>query len=196
MAAKPTFFSTPSAWRAWLKANHAQVKELWVGFYKKDSGRPSITWPESVDGALCFGWIDGRRQGIDGISYKIRFTPRKPGSSWSAININRAQELVQLGLMQPAGSKAFQARTQEKSETYSYEQRNETKLSAAYQRQFRAQGKAWTFFREQAPWYQRTATWWVMSAKGEDTRLRRLATLIENSGSARLVPPLRRPGSK
>src|SRR5437588_10343064 len=120
----PNFFKTPSDFRKWLAANHAKSRELWVGFYKKNSGKPSITWPESVDEALCFGWIDGIRRNIDDISYSIRFTPRKPTSTWSVVNIKRAQELIEQGLMTPAGAKAFQARRENKSGIYAYDQRS------------------------------------------------------------------------
>jgi uncharacterized protein YdeI (YjbR/CyaY-like superfamily) len=191
---KPTFFSSPAAWRAWLQEHHAKSQELWVGFYKKSSGKPSITWPESVDGALCFGWIDGLRKSVDQISYTIRFTPRKPTSTWSAVNIKRVGELTKLGLMQPAGLKAFQKRKGARSEIYSYEQRKGVKLSEAYKKQFRANESAWKFFQAQPPWYRRTASWWVISAKKEETRRKRLSRLIEDSEHARSIPPLTRPG--
>lgn len=190
-AMKPRFFATPSAFRAWLEKHHDKTRELWVGFHRKSSGRPSITWPESVDAALCFGWIDGLRKGIDGISYAIRFTPRKPDSNWSAINVKRVGELTRLGLMHPAGLKAFQERT--KSATYSYEQRNAAKLDASDKRRFRANKRAWAFFQARAPWYRRTAVYWVISAKREETRHKRLATLIAYSARGQGIPPLARP---
>ncbi len=190
---KPHFFPSPAAWRAWLEENHAETQELWVGLYKRDSGRPSITWPETVDGALCFGWIDGVRKSVDDISYKIRFTPRKARSIWSAINVKRATELSSLGLMHPAGLAAFQKREGKRSEIYSYEQRKTARLPAAYEKEFRAHKTAWKFFQAQAPWYQRTSTWWVISAKKEETRLKRLASLIEHSEQQRTIPPLTRP---
>jgi uncharacterized protein YdeI (YjbR/CyaY-like superfamily) len=193
---KPTFFASLPAWRAWLEEHHAETSELWVGFYKKSSGKPSITWPESVDGALCFGWIDGVRKSLDEVSYVIRFTPRRPRSIWSAVNIKRVQTLKKMGLMQPAGLKAFQRRTGDRSEIYAYEQRKGAKLSAADAKQFRGHKKAWSFFQSQPPWYRRTASWWVISAKREDTRRRRLATLIEDSENGRGIPTLQRPGSK
>ena len=188
---KPTFFATPSELRTWLKEHHDTAQELWVGFYKKSSGKPSITWPEAVDEALCFGWIDGVRKGIDDVSYTIRFTPRKPRSIWSAVNVKRASELASLGLMRPAGLKAFEERAEEKSELYSYEQEN-AELNDAYEQQFRANKTAWEFFQAQAAWYRRAATWWVISAKKEETRLKRLATLIEDSEHGRTIPPLTR----
>ena len=193
---KPIFFPSPAAWRAWLEEHHAETEELWVGFYKKSSGKPSITWPESVDGALCFGWIDGVRKSVDEISYVIRFTPRRARSIWSAVNIKRLGELTKQELMHPAGLKAFERRTGNRSEIYSYEQRKGAKLSAAYEKQFRANKKAWDFFRAQPPSYQRTANWWVISAKKEETRSRRLARLIKDSEQQRSIRPLTRPGAK
>ncbi len=188
---KPTFFSSPSKFRRWLAANHDKDSELWVGYYKIDSGKPSLTWPESVDEALYFGWIDGIRKSVDEVSYTIRFTPRKPRSIWSAVNIKRATELIELGLMQPAGLKAFQNRQEARSAVYSYEQRGQ-KLDDAHEKKLRANKKAWAFFQTQPPWYQRAASWWVASAKKEETRLKRLATLIEDSTNGRTVAPLTR----
>lgn len=190
---KPTFFATPSRFRGWLVKHHDSAQELWVGFYKKSSGKASITWPEAVDAALCFGWVDGVRKGIDDLSYANRFTPRRPRSNWSTRNVKRVKELTKLGLMNPAGLKAFEARTEEKSGTYSYEQRHLARLEKADERRFRADKKAWDYFQKQAPSYRQAAIWWVMSAKKEETRRRRLATLIEDSGHGRTVPPLTRP---
>jgi uncharacterized protein YdeI (YjbR/CyaY-like superfamily) len=184
---KPVFFATPAAFRAWLKKNHARVNELLVGFYKKDSGRPSITWPESVDEALCFGWIDGIRRSRDDESYTIRFTPRTRTSTWSAVNIQRARELIRLGRMQPAGLKAFEARADERSATYSYEQRHSGTLAPADERRFRADKRAWEYFQSRPPGYRKAAIWWVLSAKREETRLKRLNTLIEDSHNERLI---------
>ncbi|HXH93214.1 MAG TPA: YdeI/OmpD-associated family protein [Thermoanaerobaculia bacterium] len=180
----PTFFATPTAFRKWLEKHHAEESELLVGFYKRDSGKPSITWPESVDQALCFGWIDGVRRRIDDVSYSIRFTPRKAISNWSAINIARVAELTTLGLMAPAGLRAFEKRREDKSAIYSYEDKVRT-LPPADEKQFRANRKAWAFFTGQAPSYQRVAIYWVTSAKREETRVRRMATLIEDSANAR-----------
>jgi len=194
ISTKPVFFSSPKAFRAWLQKRHAKERELWVGFQKKGSGRPSITLPEAVDAALCFGWIDGVRKSLNGHSYTIRFTPRKPSSTWSAVNIKRVAELTKLGLMQPAGLSAFEKRSDDKSVIYSYEQRKTAKLSSAYEKQFRARQKAWDFFHSQPPWYRRVAAFWVISAKREETRLKRLATLIEDSEHGQRVGPLRRPG--
>lgn len=188
---KITFFKSPSELHKWLGQHHDKTQELWLGFHKKSSGKPSITWPEAVDEALCFGWIDGVRKSIDALSYTIRFTPRKPRSIWSAINVKRARALTKMGLMQPSGLKAFQKRDQERSGVYAYEQRSH-KLNDIYEKKLRTNKKAWDFFQAQAPWYQRTASWWVMSAKKEETRLKRLATLIEDSAHGRTIAPLTR----
>ena len=190
---KPTFFATAGELRAWLEENHATATELFVGFYKRGSGKPSITWKELVDEELCFGWIDGVRQGIDDVRYSNRITPRKPRSTWSAINIARAKELIRLGRMHPAGLKAFERRTDERSAIYSYEQRKTARLDPEMERSLRGNKKAWTFFQAQAPSYRRTAIWWVISAKREETRKRRLATLIAASERGRTVGPLSRP---
>jgi uncharacterized protein YdeI (YjbR/CyaY-like superfamily) len=190
---KATFFASPSLFRAWLEQHHATTKEVWVGFYKRGSHRPSITWPESVDEALCFGWIDGRRESIDDLSYRIRFTPRQPRSTWSKVNLARATELMHLGLMRPTGLKAFEERAGERSGVYSFEQDQPVELDPAREEQFRRNKKAWDFFLTQPAWYRKAATWWVISAKKEETKARRLATLIENSAQGRTVPPLTRP---
>ena len=187
---KPTFFATPSELRNWLEKNHATASELLVGFYKRGSGKPSITWQELVDEELCFGWIDGVRKGIDDVSYANRITPRKARSTWSAINIARAKELIRLGRMHPAGLKAFERRTDDRSAIYSYEQSKTASLDPRAERSFRANKKAWEFFRAQAPSYQRAAIWWVISAKWEETRQKRLATLIGDSARGRTVGPL------
>jgi uncharacterized protein YdeI (YjbR/CyaY-like superfamily) len=181
---EPTFFASPAAFRKWLARNHDRATELLVGFYKKDSGTPSITWPESVDQALCFGWIDGVRRRIDDVRYSIRFTPRKRISNWSAINIARVAELTALGLMEPAGLRAFAQRREDKSAIYSYENAVRT-LSPADEKTFRARRKAWEFFNAQPPSYRRVAIYWISSAKKEETRARRLATLIEDSANER-----------
>jgi uncharacterized protein YdeI (YjbR/CyaY-like superfamily) len=165
MPPKPIFFPTPSDFRAWLEANHDKFQELFVGFHKKDSGKPSITWPESVEVALCFGWIDSVRKSLDETSYTNRFTPRKPTSTWSSININLLRKLTKQGLMHPAGLKAFAARSAKESGIYSYEQRKSARFTREQEKQFRSNKTAWEFFRSQAPWYQRATTWWVISAK-------------------------------
>jgi uncharacterized protein YdeI (YjbR/CyaY-like superfamily) len=189
---RPLFFPTPAEFRAWLEQNHTSAGELSVGFYKRDSGKPSMTWPESVDAALCYGWIDGVRHSIDAVSYRIRFTPRKPRSTWSAINVRRVEELTKLGLMRPAGVKAFEARKGDKTGIYSYEQRKQARLTPAYEKQFRANQKAWDFFQAQPPWYRRTAAYRVISAKQEATRQRRLAELIRDSAAGLSIKELRR----
>jgi uncharacterized protein YdeI (YjbR/CyaY-like superfamily) len=182
---KPVFFAEPSEFRAWLEKHHGREQELFVGFYKKGTGRPSITWPEAVDEALCFGWIDGVRKSLGEDSYRIRFTPRKPGSTWSAVNVGRVEELTRLGRMRPAGLAAFEKRTEAKTGTYAYEQKEDAALEKAEEKQFRANKPAWEFFQSQPPWYRRTAIWRVVSAKKEETRKSRLAKLIEESAQGR-----------
>ncbi|WP_155345790.1 YdeI/OmpD-associated family protein [Acrocarpospora pleiomorpha] len=193
---EPMFFSTPENWRDWLVANHEERSELWVGYYKVSTGKPSITWPESVDQALCFGWIDGVRKSVDDQSYKIRFTPRKARSSWSAVNISRFQELVELGLVHPNGQAAFDQRTVDKPAVYSYERGQASELPAEYEETFRAEAVAWEWFQGQAPYYRRSAAHWVISAKREETRLKRLAQLIADSAEGRRIAPLTPPGKK
>jgi uncharacterized protein YdeI (YjbR/CyaY-like superfamily) len=183
---KAKFFKTPADFRKWLETNHVTASELLVGFYKKDSGRPSITWPESVDQALCFGWIDGIRRNIDEVSYSIRFTPRRRGSVWSSINIKRVAELSKDGLMKPAGIKAFEARKENKSGIYSYEQRK-AELDEPYEKRLRQNEKAWKFFQAQSPAYRKMVYWWIVSAKKEETRLQRLAKLIELSAKSKKI---------
>jgi uncharacterized protein YdeI (YjbR/CyaY-like superfamily) len=190
---EPTFFATQADFGAWLEAHHADGRELLVGFYKTGSGRPSITWPESVDEALCFGWIDGVRRSIDEDSYSIRFTPRTARSIWSAVNIERAGELIALGRMRPAGLAAFAARRDDRSAIYSHEQRRSPELEADQEARFRADAAAWAWFEDQAPWYRRAAIHWVVSAKRPETRERRLAALIADSAAGRPVKPLTRP---
>jgi uncharacterized protein YdeI (YjbR/CyaY-like superfamily) len=192
VAPKPTFFPAPADLRRWLEKNHAKVAELWVGFHKKGSGRPSITWPEAVDEALCFGWIDGVRYRVDEFSYRIRFTPRKPKSVWSNINVKRVAALKKLGRMTAAGLAAFAKADPKRSGVYAYERSNAT-LGADYEKKLKANRKAWTFFKAQAPWYQRTLTYWVVSAKQEETRQRRLAMLIADSEAGRRMGLLARP---
>jgi uncharacterized protein YdeI (YjbR/CyaY-like superfamily) len=192
---EPLFFATASEFRKWLKTHHATARELWVGFHKKGSGRPSITWPESVDEALCVGWIDGLRRRIDDESYVIRFTPRKPTSTWSSVNTKRMAELLREGRVRPAGLKAFELRSDEKTALYSYEQRESARFDEASEQQFRSQEAAWKYFQAQAPWYRKTATYWVVSAKKEETRQRRLAQLIEHCSHGRPMPQLARPGA-
>jgi uncharacterized protein YdeI (YjbR/CyaY-like superfamily) len=184
---KPTFFATPADFRRWLKKHHDSATELWVGFHKKGSGKPSITWPESVDEALCFGWIDGVRKSIDERSYVIRFSPRRENSNWSLINIGRVKELVRQGRMEPAGQRAFDARKEEKSGVYAFEQRQQARLDAPSEKRFKARAKAWKFFQDQPPGYRRLMAFWVMSAKREETRARRLEMLIDASANGHRV---------
>src|SRR5437773_3162265 len=178
------YFKSATDFQRWLEKNHATATELWVGFYKKDSGKPSITWPESVDQALCFGWIDGIRKGVDQSSYQIRFTPRRRGSIWSAINIKRAKELVRQKQMRPTGLKAFAARIENKSGIYSYEQRN-TELKQPYANRLKKNKAAWNFFKKQPPSYRKMIGWWIISAKKEETRMARLAKLISESAKGK-----------
>ncbi len=193
---EPTFFATPADFRAWLEAHHDTEIELLVGFHKKGSGRASITWPESVDQALCFGWIDGVRRRIDDERYSIRFTPRKPRSTWSAVNVRRVGELTKLGLMHPAGVAAFERRSDDRTAIYSYEQRRTAKLDAEQERRFRANSAAWTWFQAQPAGYRRTAAHWVISAKRPETRDRRLEQLIEDSAAGRTIRPLTPPSER
>jgi uncharacterized protein YdeI (YjbR/CyaY-like superfamily) len=187
---EPTFFATPYDFRAWLQEHHETESELLVGFHKKGSARPSITWPESVDQALCFGWIDGVRRRIDDESYSIRFTPRKARSTWSAINVKRVGELTAEGLMRPAGVAAFERRSDDKTAIYAYEQRKAATLDAEQKRRFMADKTAWAWFQAQPPSYRRTATYRVTSAKKAETRQRRLERLIADSGAGRPIPSL------
>lgn len=189
---EPTTFDAPEAFRAWLEQHHDTETELWVGYYKKRTGKPSMTWPGSVDEALCFGWIDGVRKGIDEERYAIRFTPRRPGSIWSAVNIARVAELTAQSRMRPAGLRAFEARREDRSGIYSYEQRARAKLDPGYERRFRAKKRAWAFFEARPPSYRQAAIRWVMTAKKEETRERRLETLIAASAANGTVPPLTR----
>ena len=187
---EPVFFENQSELRQWFEHNHARASELWVGFYKKESGKPSITWPQSVDQALCFGWIDGIRKSIDKESYVIRFTPRNPKSNWSKINIAKVEDLVKQGLMRPAGLLAFGKREDSKSGVYSYE--NEpVDLDSEFQRKFADNKTAWMFFQSQAPSYQRVSIRWVMSAKQPATRLSRLNILIRDCADGLKIKPLR-----
>ena len=175
---KPLFFATPAALRAWFKKHHQTADELIVGFYKKGSAKPSVTWSESVDEALCFGWIDGVRRKVDDDSYSNRFTPRRRGSNWSAINIDKVAALTKLKRMQPAGLAAFANRTEAKSRIYTYEQRVAAVFEPAFEKQFKSRKKAWAFFHAQPPYYRRLMTRWVGGARQAATRQRRLDKLI------------------
>ena len=189
---EPTTFERPQDFRAWLEQHHDSEPELWVGYHKKGTGRPSMTWPESVDEALCFGWIDGLRKRIDAERYMIRFTPRRARSIWSSVNIARVAVLTAEGRMRPAGVAAFAARREDRSGIYSYEQRERAKLDPAFEKRFRAKKRAWTSFEAMPTSYRQAAIRWVMTAKKEETRERRLATLIADSAAGKTVPPLTR----
>ena len=184
------FFETPAELRAWLEEHHATASELWVGYYKKASGRRSLTWSQVVDEALCFGWIDGKAQRIDEHRYRQRLTPRRPNSNWSAVNVAKVAELRAQGRMTPAGEAAFAARREDRSVVYSYERRHEAAFDAEQETTFRQNPSAWRWFGAQSPSYRTTATFWVVSAKRPETRARRLATLIECSANERRVPAL------
>jgi uncharacterized protein YdeI (YjbR/CyaY-like superfamily) len=188
---KPTFFSTPDVFRKWLERHSDSKTELLVGFYKTHCGKPSITWPQSVDEALCFGWIDGVRKRIDAESYTIRFTPRRSTSIWSNVNIKRVAVLTEQGRMMPGGLRAFQARRESKSGVYSHEKRPD-KLTEPYAGMLTRSASALKFFSQQAPWYQRAAIWWVIGAKKEETRLKRAQTLVELSKQRQLIAHLDR----
>ena len=181
---KITFFKSQSDFRKWLEKNHNKAAELVVGFYKVGTGKKSIGYKESVDEALCFGWIDGVRRRIDDESYSIRFTPRRTGSIWSRANIKRAGELEKLGLMKEPGLKIFHSFDKKKTNRYSFEQKTVT-LSSEFEKQFKANKKAWEYFQSMPPSYRKPAMWWVMSAKQEETRIRRMNTLIADSEAVR-----------
>jgi uncharacterized protein YdeI (YjbR/CyaY-like superfamily) len=186
---KPTFFRTPAEFRAWLAKHHATREELLVGYHKKHTGKPSMTWQESVDQALCFGWIDGVRKSLDDESYTIRFSPRRRGSIWSSVNIKRAKVLIGQGQMQPAGLQAFEARRENKSGVYSYEQRS-LELPAPYDQLLKKNQVAWRFFQTQPPSYRKAIFWWIVSAKKEETRLKRLQRLSAFSAQGQRLPEL------
>ena len=184
------FFETPEELRAWLEENHATASELWVGYYKKGTGRRSLTWSQVVDEALCFGWIDGKVQRIDEHRHRQRLTPRRPNSNWSAINIAKVAELRAQGRMTPAGEAAFAARRDDRSAVYSYERRHEAASSAQQEAEVRANAAAWDWVSAQPPSYRTVATCWVVSAKRPETQARRLATLIECSANEQRAPQL------
>ena len=186
---EPTFFRTASTFRKWLENNHDRTPELLIGFHRLDSGKGGLTYREALDEALCFGWIDGVRKRFDADSYTIRFTPRKPDSIWSVVNTTRIDELINMGRVHPAGLNVFQQRDEKRSKLYSYEVGN-CKFAVEHERQFRADPTAWEFYQAQAPWYRRVSCYWVMSAKREETRLRRLATLIADSANGRRIKQL------
>jgi len=188
----PAFFDTPAHFRRWLQANHAREPELLVGFWKKATARASITWEESVAEALCFGWIDGVRRSLGDEAYTIRFTPRRPGSIWSAKNLETMRALIDAGRVAPAGLAVYEARDEAKTNRYSFE-REHVAFDAAQEREFRKHRKAWEFFVAQPPSYRKPATHWVVSAKRPETRAKRLAELIADSAAGLRIKQLRRP---
>lgn len=192
---EPTYFSSPAKLRAWLAKHHATKTELVVGFHKKGSGTPSITWPELVEECLCYGWIDGIRRRIDEERYSIRITPRKPKSNWSAVNVKLVAKLRKEGRMTPAGEAAFTGREAARTGTYSFEQET-IAFDAAREKAFRARRTAWAWFAKQAPSYQRGAAWYVMSAKREDTRDRRFAHVLEHAARGERIPQLSSPSRR
>ena len=192
-AAQPRFFRSGEDFRHWLEKNQERVAELWVGFYNQRSGKTGITYKQAVDEALCVGWIDGVRKSVDEGRYTVRFTPRRPRSIWSRVNTTRMKELIELGRVAPPGMAAFSRRDEARSGVYSFERQNAT-LGPDLERAFKKNARAWSFFQSRPPWYRRTSTWWVISAKKEETRLRRLAQLIEVSARGEPLGPLdRRP---
>jgi uncharacterized protein YdeI (YjbR/CyaY-like superfamily) len=182
----PKFFQSADAFRAWLDTHGTKARELWVGFYRKGSGRGGLTYPEAVDAALCFGWIDGVKYKVDESSYKHRFTPRRAGSYWSAVNTKRMQQLLKDGLAAPPGVAAFERRDVRNTQKYSFE-RKSAAFDGPASKAFKANKPAWTFFTAQPPGYQKLLTHWVMDAKQPETRLRRLATLIERSAKGERI---------
>jgi len=183
---KPTFFKSGDEFRSWLEKNHDKQNELLLGFYKKASAKGGITYPKALDEALAFGWIDGVRKSLDDASYTIRFTPRKQKSIWSIVNIKRVGELAKLGRMRPSGLAAFKGRDLKRAKLYSYE-RKTSKLDGELEKRLKANKKAWEFFQAQPPGYQRVISWWIVSAKQEETRFRRVERLIRDSESGRRV---------
>lgn len=200
MAPKPPpdtiFFTSPAKLRAWFDANHETAPELWLGSYKKATGKPSVTWSEAVDEALCVGWIDSIRYSLDGERSAQRFTPRRKGSNWSAVNIAKIKELTTQGRMRPAGIAAYEARTADRSGVYSYEQRHLAKLEPDEEQRFRNEAAAWAWFEKQAPSFRTGAAWWVRSAKRPETRARRLAMLIEDAAAGHRPKALTPPGDR
>jgi uncharacterized protein YdeI (YjbR/CyaY-like superfamily) len=189
---EPIFFKSPQEFYDWLEEHHETEDEVYVGLWKKGTGKPSMTWSEAVDQALCFGWIDGRANRIDDDSWMQRFTPRRPGSNWSKINIEKVAKLKEDGLMRPAGLKAFEARTEARTGVYSFEQREDAKLTEEFEERLRDNPAAREYWETRPPGYRRTATHWVMSAKREETRERRMNQLIEDCASGQHIKPLRR----
>ncbi len=189
---EPIFFASAAEWRAWLEANHATESEVWVGMWRKVHGK-GMTWSEAVDEALCFGWIDSVAKRVDDDRRMQRFTPRKPVSNWSLVNVRKVEQLRADGKMRPAGEAAFARRRADKTGVYSFEQRDAAAFTPEQHAQFEAHAAAWAHWQARPPGYRKQATWWVVSAKREETRARRLATLIEDCAAGRAIKPLRRP---
>jgi uncharacterized protein YdeI (YjbR/CyaY-like superfamily) len=187
------YFASPGEFGAWLERHHARESEVWVGYWKKATGKPSLTWPEAVDEALRFGWIDGLVRRVDDERHEQRFTPRKRTSNWSAVNIAKVERLRAEGRMHPAGEAAYARRRADRSGVYSHEQRRNARLEPEQEARFRTNAAAWEYFMSRPPSYRRAAIWWVVSAKQPATRERRLATLIEDSAAARPIRLLTRP---
>jgi uncharacterized protein YdeI (YjbR/CyaY-like superfamily) len=183
------YFPSVEDFRTWLVDNHATVQEQWVGFFKKESGKPSITYPESVDEALCFGWIDGLRQKIDDEAYRVRFTPRKPGSTWSTVNIKRVEELTALGRMLPSGLAAFELRKEKAFGEFTYDNRS-PEMPEPYAGLLEQNTAAWAYYQAQPPSYRKVVNWYVVAAKKEETRLKRLAELIDCCAAGRMIPAM------
>jgi uncharacterized protein YdeI (YjbR/CyaY-like superfamily) len=192
LSTEPIFFKSPQEFYDWLEEHHETESEVYVGMYKKHTGKRAMSWSEAVDQALCFGWIDGRANAIDEDSYMQRFTPRRPGSNWSQINIAKVAKLTEEGRMRPAGLKAFEARSEANAVPYSYEEREKASLTDEFKRRLRANQAAWQYWEARPPGYRKQATFWVMSAKREETRERRLNQLIEDCASGQHIKPLRR----
>jgi len=193
---EPIFFPSAAAFGAWLAEHHETETEVWIGYWKKHTGKPSLVWSDAVDEALCFGWIDGVVRRIDEGCHMQRFTPRKPSSNWSAINVAKVAALREAGRMRPAGEAAFARRRPDRTGVYSFEQATEPELAPEQRARFEAEPEAWAFFQGQPASYRRQASWWVISAKRPETRARRLATLISDSAAGVRIKPLRRPEPK
>ena len=183
------YFASTAQFRRWLDRHHSDTKVLWVGYHKRATARPSLTWSESVDVALCYGWIDGVRRPVDEERYAIRFTPRSSKSNWSKVNLAKAKQLMASGQMHPAGLAAYQGRDPSRTYRYLYEQKERPGLAPRYLAELRKDPKAWAFYKAQAPWYQRISGLYVMSAVKEETRQRRLARLIKDCAAGRLITP-------
>ena len=192
----PIYFASPAAFRAWLEEHHETETEVWVGYYKKATGKQGMSWSQAVDEALCFGWIDGIAKSVDDERHRQRFTPRKPTSNWSLVNIEKVAKLRAKGRMRPAGEAAFARRREDRSGIYTHEQRAHPELTAKQRATFEAHPEAWAWFQSKPPGYRKQATWWVISAKRPETRERRLAQLIEDSAAGRTIAPLTSPAKR